>query len=581
MIVKLSDYVVSPLAMGTHANYECVKAGKTALRKYVNFWNLAEPFVASMMDDSRLVEACCEAGISVDLFTKFEQMAILAAFHALKGTEIMPDDNNVLFILATTKGNVELLDERCEKKYLSNRLLLTETARCIARWFRNSNEPLVVCNACVSGLSAQMEAIRALESGCYKYAIVIGADVLSPFIVSGFQSLKALSANLCRPFDEERIGLNLGEAAACIIYGHAEVDDRILYDSWSVISSANRNDAYHISSPSKKAEGAYRALNAVFKDPNIPGIAFVNVHGTATMFNDEMEAVAIHRMGLESLPINGLKGYFGHTLGASGILETLISMEALDDNTVLATKGFEQLGVSRSVNLSQVHCETHGTAFLKMMAGFGGCNVAMLFGKGRVMENISHSIMPRNLDIVHTVHLTESEVIIDGKAIQIEGYGMSMLKYLYHTYVKDYPKFYKMDPLCKLGFIGTELLLEAEAKADHATRFFTCEDRAIVFVGRSGSLCADEIYQQTIQDPDNYYPSPLAFIYTLPNILTGEIAIRNNYHGETLYLLQDTSKNVKQLITQVLYSQGTRSVIGGWIDVKNINDFEATLYIIK
>ena len=578
MIVKLSDYIISPLAMGTHANYECVKAGKTALHKYVGLWGLPDPFMAAMMDDSILAEACNEAGISVS-YTKFERMAILSALYALKGTNIKPDDKSVLFILATTKGNVELLDERYKTTFFPpERLLLSEAARCVAGWFHNPNDPLVVCNACISGLSAQMEAVRMLKTGRYKYTVVIGVDVLSPFIVSGFQSLKALSNNLCRPFDEDRIGLNLGEAAACIIFGSIDSEKS---DSWSITASASRNDAYHISCPSKMADGACRSLNAVLTGYDTSLIAFVNVHGTATLFNDEMEAVAIHRTGLETLPVNGLKGYFGHTLGASGILETLISMEAVEDGTILATKGFEHLGVSCNIDLSSVHRETQNTAFLKMMAGFGGCNAALLFEKGSyVPYTLSVRCLP-NVRKVHTVYLTAFEAWVDGKVIPTNSSGMNLLKSLYHIYVGDYPRFYKMDPLCKLAFISSELLLEAEAKSDGEVRFSHREDRAIVFVGRSASICADEAYQQTIQHPEDYYPSPSAFIYTLPNILTGEIAIRNKYHGETLYLSQSTSNNVEQLMLQLFHSPGTHSVIGGWIDISNTECFEANLYIIK
>lgn len=577
MIIKLSDYIVSPLALGTHANYERVKAGDTRLRAYVGKWGLSEPFVASMMDDAVLAEACVETGIDGE-YTKFERMAILAAARALQETGIRFDDSRVLFILSTTKGNVGLLDGSEGKEYPMSRVLLPETAGRIAGWFRNPNEPLVVCNACISGLSAQAAATRALESGKYRYAVVIGADVLSPFIVSGFQSLKALSDDLCRPFDEDRTGLNLGEAAACIVYGCADNEDS--EDRWHIVSCANRNDAFHTSSPSKTAEGAFRSLKSTLDGQDVSDLAFVNVHGTATLFNDEMEAIALSRAGLDSLPTNGLKGYFGHTMGAAGILETLISMEALDDRTVLGTKGFEHLGVSRKISLSAVHRQASGKAFLKMMVGFGGCNAVMMFRKGKAVSEKECPSSSYGIRVTHTVHLTEREVVVDGEAIKTEGTGMDMLKGLYHTYVGDYPKFYKMDPLCKLGFMASELLLEAEAKDGSAERFSVREERAVVFVGRSASICADKTYLQTIA-PDAYYPSPSAFIYTLPNILTGEIAIRNHYHGETVYLAQDYSGQTCQLMAQAFSDPAIESVIGGWVEMENTEKFEATLYIIK
>lgn len=580
MIEKLSDYIVSPLALGTHENYECVKAGKTMLCEYEGKWGIPGSFVASMMDEMVLLKACERERIPVTSYTKFERMVILSVIGALRSASIDPRSSEVLFIIASTKGNIELLDERQGNVYPSERVLLTESARQITKWFHNPNEPLVVCNACISGLSAQIEACRILAANLYRYVIVVGADVLSPFIISGFQSFKAVSPGLCRPFDEDRIGLNLGEAAACVIYGEV-VNNPLAQGTWVATNGSIRNDAYHISSPSKTADGAYRALRSTIEVQDISNIAFINVHGTATLFNDEMESIAIGRLGMEHIPANGLKGYFGHTLGASGVLETLISMEAVEDHTVLATKGFEHIGVSRNINLSDTHRETKGSSFLKMMSGFGGCNAAMLF---RRYENIPiewRFAVPYSYNTTHTIHLTEREASVDGMEIRTEASGMSLLKYLYQTHIRDYPKFYKMDPLCKVGFIASELLLEAESRAEGVERFVEREDRAVIFVGYSGSLCADRRYQDTIQHTDDYYPSPSAFIYTLPNILTGEVAIRNHYHGETSFFMRDSGSDVRALMERALRSPGTRSVIGGWIEIQDENRFEATLYIIK
>lgn len=582
MIGKLADYIVSPLGMGTRVNYEAVKTGQTRLRRYEGLWGLPEPFVASLLDDNLLATACRAEDIDLNVYTRFERLAILAAARALQHTGIRPESREVLFILASTKGNVGLLDGRQEPFEPSGHLLLTEAARQVAGWFRNPNEPLVVCNACISGMDAQLEAIRALESGRYRQAVVIGVDVLSPFIVSGFQSLKALSAEPCRPFDEDRTGLNLGEAAACVVYGLLDEKAEATFHGWSVVDAAVRNDAYHVSSPSKTAEGACRALRSVLAEKDLSGLAFVNVHGTATLFNDEMEAVALDRMGLSDLPANGLKGYFGHTLGAAGVLETLISMEALDDGIVLATRGFEYPGVSRRINISAEHRPVAGSAFLKLMAGFGGCNAALLFCKGGTIPT-AYSSRPWEAvseRVSHTVHLTECEAVVDGRFLPVEGQGQALLKFLYQTYVDDYPKFYKMDPLCKLGFLASELLLQAEEK-EGQPRFIPCEDRAVVMVGRSASICADRAYQQTIQSADDFYPSPSAFIYTLPNIVTGEIAMRNHYHGETTCLLQETPGNVHSLLSRALRASGIQSVLGGWLDVADPDRFEATIYIIN
>ena len=221
--------------------------------------------------------------------------------------------------------------------------------------------------------------MRNLESCCFDYVLTVGCDVQSAFIVSGFQSFKALSPEPCKPFDANRCGLNLGDAAATIIYTRKE---RVNPNEWVACRGAIRNDANHISGPSRTGEGSYRALKVALGDVNPDQIAFINAHGTATMYNDEMESVAIERAGLSKVPVNGLKGYYGHTMGAAGILETILSMYAIDEHNILATRGYETLGVTQPLVLSNQNQATEKRMFIKLLSGFGGCNAALLFAKG-------------------------------------------------------------------------------------------------------------------------------------------------------------------------------------------------------
>jgi 3-oxoacyl-[acyl-carrier-protein] synthase-1 len=111
-------------------------------------------------------------------------------------------------------------------------------------------------------------------------------------------------------------------------------------------------------------------------------LAFVNVHGTATRYNDQMEAIALNRAGLQDVPVNALKGTFGHTMGAAGILESIVSMQACDAGVVLPTKGFSTIGVDPAVSVSARERNTDKKAFVKLLSGFGGVNGALLFRKG-------------------------------------------------------------------------------------------------------------------------------------------------------------------------------------------------------
>lgn len=377
MIVRIADNIVSPLGTTSEANYLAVKSGKSELKRYEGKWNLPEPFVASLIDRPSLDDEFAAHNID-DRFTFFEKVVILSSCKALANAKIDASSEKVLFILSTTKGNVHLLDAN-ETGFPKERVLLGQAARQLTDFFHNPNQPIVVSNACISGVCAQIEAIRNLQGDRFEYVVVVGADVQSPFIVSGFQSFKALSSDPCKPFDAQRTGLNLGDAAATIVYARR---DAVSASDWVACRGAIRNDANHISGPSRVGEGSFRALKAALGDFNPNEIAFINAHGTATPYNDEMESIAIERAGLSEVPVNALKGYFGHTMGAAGVLESILSMKAIDDHTVLATRGYNNIGVSHPLVLSNQNCPTEKRAFIKLLSGFGGCNAALLFVKG-------------------------------------------------------------------------------------------------------------------------------------------------------------------------------------------------------
>lgn len=176
------------------------------------------------------------------------------------------------------------------------------------------------------------------------------------------------------------------------------------------------------------------------------------------------------------------------------------------------------------------------------------------------------------------VEISSGHVKIDGEAVAVNCSGQDMLKEMYHMYIGNYPKFYKMDILCQLAFIATELLLECEGNE----RFVESSDRSIVLYGKNASLNTDRLYQSTINDRKAFFPSPSVFVYTLPNIAAGEIALRNHYHGETSYIaVEDKLQMECHLNNFISTSKGFTSVIGGWIDVMDKDNFDAEMWIIK
>lgn len=178
----------------------------------------------------------------------------------------------------------------------------------------------------------------------------------------------------------------------------------------------------------------------------------------------------------------------------------------------------------------------------------------------------------------HSVIITPNTVMINGNPLAHNEKGAALLTELYRNHVGDYPKFFKMDTLCKLGFVASELLLQAEGEP----RFVPREDRAIILFNRNASLQADTAYQATIQDPENFFPSPAAFVYTLPNIVTGEIAIRNKYYGETSFLvIEDNDASIiSRQLENAFQDPKTTSILNGWVDCFDENHFEARLFLL-
>ncbi len=181
--------------------------------------------------------------------------------------------------------------------------------------------------------------------------------------------------------------------------------------------------------------------------------------------------------------------------------------------------------------------------------------------------------------IKHQVYISPNEVKVDGKALAHNEKGSALLTELYRNNIGDYPKFFKMDTLSKLGFIASELLLNIEGNRSFEPR----EDRAVILFNRNASLQADTHYQSTIQDPEHFFPSPAAFVYTLPNIVTGEIAIRNKYFGETSFIvIDDYNEQIIMKNLDIAFPDPvTKSIIGGWVDCNDEEHFEARIFLME
>ena len=183
-----------------------------------------------------------------------------------------------------------------------------------------------------------------------------------------------------------------------------------------------------------------------------------------------------------------------------------------------------------------------------------------------------------NTMVKHTVKLTPNYLEVNGNRVAEAVSGESFLTMRYRQYNMDYPKFFKMDVLCKVGFVASEILLAEEG----TERFVPRADRAVILFNRHSSLHADRTFQQTITNPSEFYPSPSVFVYTLPNIVTGEIAIRNKYHGESSFILlpEKSEEAMNQAVERAFLDGETTSALTGWVEAVSESEFEADLSIV-
>ena len=366
-VFVIADNIVSPLGNTTEENFAALCDGRSAVKKHQDAKKSDTPFFASLFDADRFEDG--------DL-TKFEQVLITSIKDAVSKTDIDLSSDKTALIISSTKGNISLLEENELTPELKERISLSSSAQKIAAHFNLQTRPVVISHACISGLVALITAKRLLQAGKFDNIIIAGADVITKFILSGFQSFQAVSDDLCKPFDKDRKGINLGEAAATVILSINKPEG----DAIQLAGGAVSNDANHISGPSRTGQELFQAIDAALQESGIDKkeIGFISAHGTATLYNDDMESKAITLAGLQEVPLNSLKGFYGHTLGAAGLLEVVISIQSLKEGKIIPTKGFDKAGTAMPVNVCSNLIEKELKACLKTASGFGGCNAAVI-----------------------------------------------------------------------------------------------------------------------------------------------------------------------------------------------------------
>lgn len=483
-----------------------------------------------------------------DGYTRFESFIIEQIQNVVAESGIDLSSDDVQLVVSTTKGNIDYLALDCDN--IIDKTFIDTSVQSVADYFKCKNTPIIISNACISGVSAFVVARWMLVTEKCKHVVVAGCDALCEFITSGFASFKSISERPCRPYDENRDGLTLGEAAAAIVL----TTDESMADAAHIrlAGGAVSNDANHISGPSRTGDGLYFAISNAMNEAGITreDIGFLNTHGTATRYNDEMESKAVAWAELTDKPLNSLKGYIGHTLGASGVVEIIVCAEQIKQSYIFGTKGFTKSDTPHELTLSSDIQRFEKQCCVKTASGFGGCNAAIVLDNGtaRLQDYKTTSVVGK---VVAEYSLPQSELPF-----------AEFIRNEFKSFGESNMKFYKMSDMSKALYVAVAHLLNIESFDETEP-----SRRAIVLANKSASLDADIIHQEIINKHLPEGASPAAFVYTLANVAAGEICIRHKIQGDNTFFIENEDSGLSyQYAKSLIERDRADAVICGWCE---------------
>lgn len=385
--------IVSPLGMGTSQNRAALSRGQHGLSRADFFESryTGDFYFGEVKQSDGALRAHLGPG-SFENFTRTCMLAYLAFSEAVADAGISrellsrPDTG---LISASTVGGMCYTDQLYQdandlgeaSPYLQSYAASAHT-RHLAAHFGIHGFSDTINTACSSSANAIALGYRLIRSGRMKRVIVGGADSLAKYTVNGFNSLRILSESLCVPFDERRDGLNLGEGAAYLVLeAGPEVRGKSHYGQ--VLGYGNSNDAYHASAISPEATGVVSSIGRALKSAGItPGeIDYVNMHGTGTINNDEMELLGMQKVFRRLPYFSSTKSYTGHTLGAAGAIEAVYSLLSLNYNEIYPNLRFEQPVERFGLVPVKDFMQTGGMRnILSNSFGFSGNCTSLVFG---------------------------------------------------------------------------------------------------------------------------------------------------------------------------------------------------------
>lgn len=360
--------LVTPLGDGVDSVWQQLLAGQSAIAPLKRF--ATANYISS-----------CAACIEGLVAKSGESLMIPLLERVARQIGSIPADCRLL--LATTKGAIDRLETRSHGGLAPTAADLPETfISCVAQRFNLPSGGVNINAACASSTIAVARGAAMIAAGQASAVLVYAADIVSEFVFSGFSALQALSPKVCRPFDQQRDGLNLGEAGVALLLLDEE---RALQDQAPIMARiagwGAANDAHHVTAPARDGCGLILACRQAFDGAGISAdeVCAINAHGTGTVYNDAMELTAFGALFAGKLPpLHGIKGSIGHCLGAAGAVEVVVAARALAEQLLPPTVGCRNPEAAGGDQVGENRQRISGDFVLCCNSGFGGINGALV-----------------------------------------------------------------------------------------------------------------------------------------------------------------------------------------------------------
>lgn len=347
--------IISSIGNSVEENFQSLVNGKTGISTVENLETIHKEVIK--VGEIKLTNQQLAQKLNLSADNNFSRTALLGAVavrEAIENANISNiNDCRSGFISATSVGGMDLnekyfydyYEDESLKRYINSHDA-GDSSNQIADYIGLKGMVTTVSTACSSAANAIMLGCRLIQSGQLDRVIVGGTDALAKFTINGFKTLMILSDTYNTPFDNDRKGLNLGEAAAFLVLESDEIVQKNNKKIWAYVSGfGNANDAFHQTASSENGEGAFLAMQKAFKfaDLQPEDIDYINAHGTATPNNDLSEGRAILRIFNDKVPdFSSTKAFTGHTLAAAAAIEAVYSVLALQHNLVFPNLNFKK-----------------------------------------------------------------------------------------------------------------------------------------------------------------------------------------------------------------------------------------------